>query len=98
MRVTDDSARQGRTGKPVFWVLATSLFLLFVAGAGLMMWIGSGEPRTPTQAASESAINPPGVTGSTGSTSDRTPAANPMYPAPSETTNVNRPGTTKTAP
>ncbi|KAA2235717.1 hypothetical protein [Salinarimonas soli] len=92
MAVEDDAARQGRTGRPVLWVLVGSLILLGVAGAGLMSWIGGGENRTPTQAASESAVGAPSATGST---SSRTPSANPAYPAPTETKDVNKPGATQ---
>jgi flagellar basal body-associated protein FliL len=92
MRVEDDAARQGRTGRPVFWVLIGSLLLLAVSGAGLMMWIGSDAERTPTQAASESAVGAPSATGST---SARTPSANPAYPVATETRDVNQPGATQ---
>lgn len=92
MRVDDDAARQGRTGRPVLWVLIGSLVLLGIALVSLMGWIGGGENRTPTQAASESAIGAPSATGST---SARTPGANPAYPAPTETTDVNKPGATQ---
>jgi len=89
MRLEDKDARQGRTGRPVLWVLVGSMLLLGIAGAGLMMWIGGDTARTPTQAASESAIGAPSATGST---SARTPSANPAYPAPAETRDVNEPG------
>ncbi len=92
MRVEDDAARQGRTGRPVLWVLVGSLLLLGIAGAGLMTWIGGDTERSPTQAASESAVGAPSATGST---SARTPSANPAYPAPSETKDVNQPGATQ---
>lgn len=92
MPITDDDARQGGRGRPVLWVLLGSLLLLAISGAGLMTWIGSDAERTPTQAASESAIGAPSVTGST---SARTPSANPAYPVSTETTNVNKPGATQ---
>jgi uncharacterized iron-regulated membrane protein len=92
MRVNDDDARQGGTGRPVLWVLLGSLLLLGISGAGLMMWIGGDTERSPTQAASEAAIGAPSATGST---SARTPSANPAYPAPAETKDVNQPGATQ---
>jgi flagellar basal body-associated protein FliL len=84
--IRDDRAKQGRTGKPVLWVLLGSLALLAVALVGLMSWIGSTSPEHPSQNASRES-----VTGSTsGSTSnnptDRTPAANPAYPLPDSST------------
>lgn len=92
MPIADDDARQGGTGRPVLWVLLGSLALLGMSGTGLMMWIGGDTARTPTQAASESAV---GLPSATGSTSARTPSANPAYPAPSETRDVNQPGATQ---
>ncbi len=92
MRVTDDKARQGGTGRHVLWVLIGSLGLLGMSGTGLMMWIGSDTERTPTQTASEGAV---GLPSATGSSSARTPSPNPAYPAPSETRNVNEPGATQ---
>ncbi len=92
MQVEDDAARQGRTGRPVLWVLIGSLVLLGIALVSLMGWIGSDAERTPTQAASESAVGAPSATGST---SARTPSANPAYPVSTETKDVNKPGATQ---
>ncbi len=92
MAIEDDAARQGSTGRPVLLVLVGSLVLLGIALVFLMGWIGGDENRSPTQAASESAVGAPSATGST---SARTPSPNTAYPAPAETRDVNQPGATQ---
>ena len=92
--VTDNRARQGGKGRPVLMVLIGSLFLLGVYMVSLLLWSGSESPNSPSQdAARTTASGSP--TGSASNPSDRTPPANPAYPAPADpsaTGNTNRPG------
>ena len=79
--VSDNRARQGPRGRPVLMVLVGSLVLLGVYMIGLMVWSGSESPPSPSQDASRAATTgtPQGKAG--GNPSDRTPSANPAYPA-----------------
>jgi hypothetical protein len=94
--VTDNRARQGGKGRPVLMVLLGSLLLLGVSLIGLMTWMG-GEPRgsSPSTDAARSTASS-GPSGSSSNPSDRTPSANPAYPAPADPTatgTTNRSGT-----
>jgi hypothetical protein len=89
-RVPEQSARQGKRGKPVLYVLLASLALLGVAIAGLMTWQGANSPKdrpTLSQDASRQEVTG-SVTGSTNTTSSansgNVPAANPAYPSPAQ--------------
>lgn len=76
--VRDDRARQGPPGRPVLGVLIGALVLCAVAIGGYLTWVGMTSPDNPNQGNSNAA-----VTGSSNPT-DRTPPANPAYPAPAE--------------
>ena len=82
---TDNQARQGPKGRPVFMVLIGSLVLLGLYMVGMTMWAGSESPNNPSQNASREAItgSPKGQsnTASSANTKD-VPTANPAYPAP----------------
>ena len=88
--VTDNRARQGPKGRPVLFVLIGSLFLLGVYMVSLLMWSGSQSPNSPsTDAARTTATGT--ASGSKTNPSDRTPSANPAYPAPAATGTAGQP-------
>ncbi|MBX9932272.1 MAG: hypothetical protein K2Y56_12155 [Methylobacterium sp.] len=89
-RVPEQSARQGKRGKPVLYVLLGSLALLAVAIASLMTWQGANSPKdysSKSQDASRQEVTG-SVTGSTNSpassNSSNVPGSNPAYPSPAQ--------------
>lgn len=83
--VSDDRARQGPSGRPVLGVLLGGLTLLGIALAGLMIWIGSTTPDSPSQdAARQTTTGDP--KGRTANPTNQISPANPAYPTPSEPT------------
>jgi hypothetical protein len=90
----DNRARQGPKGRPVLMVLVGSLILLGVYMVSLMLWSGAESPDHSSQNASRQTVTG-SPSGSGSNPSDRTPSANPAYPAPTDPSST---GTTKPAP
>jgi len=97
--VPDDRARQGPSGKPVLGVLIGALALCAVAIGGYLVWVGVSSPDNPSQEASRASVTG-STSGSGANPTNRTPAANPAYPAPTDpsSTGTTSPGTTAPKP
>ena len=66
--LSDEDARQGRTGRPVLVILLTSLFLLLIAVAVYMVWVYTTTPETMEERAAPTL-------------SDEAPVTSPRNPA-----------------
>jgi hypothetical protein len=87
--IPDRGTRQGPRGRSVLYVLVGSLVLLGIVLVGVMTWSAKQPPdmATPSQDASRKLTtgSPSGSSsGTSSSNSGGAPAANPAYPAPSE--------------
>ncbi|GBU16177.1 MULTISPECIES: hypothetical protein [Methylobacterium] len=88
-RLPETDARQGSKGKPMLFVLITSLLLLGIATAGLLTWQGTKSPndyasRSQDAARGEVTGSVSGQPGSASTNSSNVPAGNPAYPSPAQ--------------
>ena len=76
--VSDQSARGGKPGRPVLYVLIASFALVAIYLVSLLGWSGATTDTSPQQAASQQSVGG----GASSSNTSRTPTGNPAYPAP----------------
>ena len=87
-KLSGQSGRQGKRGKPALYVLVASVGLMVAALVGLMMWQGASSP--PDYASQSQGASRKQITGTENGTSTATsssnstavPGGNPSYPQP----------------